>query len=267
MTLAELGIADRSESQLPSEHAARVAATLNSVAPPASGELPLLWHWAFFPPIVPTSHLGPDGHPERFGPLATEFPRRMWVGGRVTAHAPPRTDTPTVLRTDLVSSERKSGSTGELLLVTLRHRIEQHGHCVIEERQDVVYRRGGSITAPAGPAVEMPPGSSVITPDPAQLFRFSAVTFNSHRIHYDLPYATGVEGYPGLVVHGPFTAMLLERVAAAALRQPIRTFSFRATAPLFASAPVALTCALADGAASLTAVRQDGVVAMTATAA
>ena len=122
--------------------------------------LPLLWHWAFFNPIVKTSDLGTDGHPRRESPLLVDFPRRMWVGGEVRRNAPLRTDTAAVRRTRLVDHKRKSGSTGELLIVTLEHTIEQHDAVAIVERQDVIYRQAGGVTPAAGPAIEPAPAAS-----------------------------------------------------------------------------------------------------------
>ena len=131
------------------------------------------------------------------------------------------------------------------------------------ERQTIVYRGAGPPTPPVAPAAP-PPGrdAEVWTPGPVDLFRFSAVTFNAHRIHYDLPYATGEEGYPGLVVHGPFTAARLFALARRRAGKSLKSFSFRAVAPLFAGQPVYLAPGEGDG--DIVALRQDGAVAMTA---
>jgi 3-methylfumaryl-CoA hydratase len=272
LTLADLGLPDEQSSQLPGEHAQMLAATLDV---PFAGErtLPLLWHWAFFNPFVGTGELGTDGHPRRDSPLLADFPRRMWVGGEVRRHAPLQVDTAAVRRTRLVDHQRKRGSTGELLIVTLEHTVEQRGAAAIVERQDVIYRQAGGVTPAAGPAVEPAPAegwSETVQPSTALLFRFSAVTFNSHRIHYDHDYATNTEHYPGLVVHGPLTAMLLADSASRHLGHPLRSFAYRATSPLFVDGPVHLDGVVRDGPdgeiASMTATRADGVGAMTATA-
>lgn len=274
LTLADLGLMSEQTSPLPEEHAQMLAATLD-VAFDSTPALPLLWHWAYFNPVVGTAGLGPDGHPVRESPLLVDFPRRMWVGGEVHAEGPLRTDTASVRRTRLLSHVRKPGSTGELLVVTLEHTVEQDDRTVIVERQDVIYRQAGGVTPPAGPVVVVPPPTEgwreTVMPTTALLFRFSAVTFNSHRIHYDHDYATRVEHYPGLVVHGPLTAMLLAEAASRHLGKPLHSFAYRASSPLFVDQPVRVDGVVAtspDGnAATITATRIDGIVGMTATAA
>jgi 3-methylfumaryl-CoA hydratase len=272
LTLVDLGLTREQTSALPTEHAHMLAATLDIAFDPALA-LPLLWHWAYFNPVVGTAGLGPDGHPRRDSPLLVDFPRRMWVGGEVRADGPLRTDTASVRRTRLLRHSRKKGSTGELLVVTLEHTIEQDDRPVILERQDVIYRQAGGVTPPTGPAVMAPLAEGwrkTVQPTTALLFRFSAVTFNSHRIHYDHEYATNVEGYPGLVVHGPLTAMLLAASASDHLGQPLRSFAYRASSPLFVDQPVRIdgaAAASADGeTATMTATRIDGIVGMTAAA-
>jgi 3-methylfumaryl-CoA hydratase len=178
-----------------------------------------------------------------------------------------------VRRTRLLSHARKQGSTGELLVVTLEHTVEQDDLILIVERQDVIYRQEGGVTPPAGPAVELPPTPEwreTVVPTTTLLFRFSAVTFNGHRIHYDHDYATRGEHYPDLVVHGPLTAMLLAQSASHHLGKPLRSFAYRASSPLFVDQPVYVDGVVApspDGeTATMTATRLDGVVGMTATA-
>ena len=272
LTLVDLGLTSEQTSTMPAEHAQMLAATLDVAFDPTL-PLPLLWHWAYFNPVVAAAGLGPDGHPRRESPLLADFPRRMWVGGEVRAEGPLRADTASVRRTRLLSDTRKQGSTGELLIVTLEHTVEQDERTVIVERQDVIYRQAGGVTPPAGPAVMLAPGQGwreTVLPTTALLFRFSAVTFNGHRIHYDHDYATSVEGYPGLVVHGPLTAMLLAQSASHHLGKPLRSFSYRASSPLFVDQPVRIdgvAGASPDGeTATMTATRIDGVIGMTATA-
>jgi 3-methylfumaryl-CoA hydratase len=272
LTLADLGLTSEQTSALPGEHAQMVAATLDIAFDPTLA-LPLLWHWAYFNPAVGTAGLGADGHPRRESPLIVDFPRRMWVGGEVRSEGPLRTDVASVRRTRLLGHARKQGSTGELLVVTLEHTIEQGGRTAVVERQDVIYRQAGGITPPTGPAVTPPPTKGwreTVQPTSAQLFRFSAVTFNSHRIHYDHDYATGVEGYPGLVVHGPLTAMLLAASASRHVGKPLGSFAYRASSPFFVDQPLRIDGVMAaspDGeVATMTATRIDGVVGMTATA-
>jgi len=205
--------------------------------------------------------------------LLGDFPRRMWVGGEVRAEGPLRADTASVRRTRLFNHARKQGSTGELLVVTLEHTVEQDDRILVVERQDVIYRQAGGVTPPAGPAVELPltPGwRETVVPTTTLLFRFSAVTFNGHRIHYDHDYATRVEHYPDLVVHGPLTAMLLAQSASHHLGKALQSFAYRASSPLFVDQPIRVDGVVAAGpageTATMTATRVDGVVGMTATA-
>jgi 3-methylfumaryl-CoA hydratase len=272
LTLVDLGLTSEQTSKLPAEHAQMLAATLDVAFDPTRA-LPLLWHWAYFNPVVGTAGLGPDGHPQRKNPLLVDFPRRMWVGGEVRSESPLRTDVASVRRTRLLNHARKQGSTGELLVVKLEHTIEQDDHTAVVERQDIIYRPEGGVTQPTGPEVVPPPTEGwreTVQPTTTMLFRFSAVTFNGHRIHYDHDYATGVEGYPGLVVHGPLTAMMLAQSASHHLGKPLRAFAYRASSPLFVDQPVRLdgvVTASPDGVtATMTATRIDGVVGMTATA-
>jgi 3-methylfumaryl-CoA hydratase len=272
LTLADLGLTSEQSSTLPSEHAQMLAATLDVAFDPTL-PLPLLWHWAYFNAVVGTAGLGPDGHPERESPLLVDFPRRMWVGGEVRAGGPLRTDTASVRRTKLLKHSRKQGSTGDLLIVTLEHTVEQDGRTIIVERQDVIYRQAGGVTPPPGPAVALPPAQGwreTVNPTTTLLFRFSAVTFNGHRIHYDHDYATQVEHYPNLVVHGPLTAVLLATSASRQLGKPLESFDYRASSPLFVDQPICMdgiAAATPVESATMTATRIDGVVGMTATAA
>ena len=215
LSLADLGLPEETASALPLEDLQKLAATLDAGADPAQ-PLPLLWHWAFFNPVVDTAELGPDGHPRRESALLKNFPRRMWVGGNVQSQAPLHPDTPTTRRTRLAKHAPKQGSTGNLLIVTLEHTVEQHGVTALVETQDVIFREAGGLTPAEGQPVTAPAPvgwREVFSPTAPLLFRFSAATFNSHRIHYDHDYATTVEHYPGLVVHGPLTAMVLAESA------------------------------------------------------
>ncbi len=269
LSLDDLGLVEHQSSHLDSDHARAVAATLDADLP-VDATLPLLWHWAYFNPLVPSAGLGPDGHPVRHGQLLVDHPRRMWVGGQVTASGPIRLDTPATRHSRLVSHERKSGSSGRLLLVVLEHTIRQAGEIVLTERQDVIYRTADGVTPAPGPAVIVAPDGAdwvdTVTPTRPLLFRFSAVTFNSHRIHFDRDYAIDEEGYPDLVVHGPLTAMTLAMSAARRLERPLTTFEFRARAPLFVDQPVTVSGIGSGDTMTLTATRSDGATAMTATA-
>lgn len=281
-TVTDFGIPAVTEAEVSVEHARRVAAVLDSPAPiRTGGPLPLLWHWAFGTPETPTARLGPDGHPRlpEGGPSAG-LTRRMWAGGRVVAHRPVTVGLPFVRSSSLLSAERKTGRTGDLLIVTVGHRYEQDGEPVITEEQDLVYRApGDAVPEPVGDHAEpAAPGgwADRVVTGPVTLFRFSAVTFNAHRIHYDAAYAAEVEGYPRPVVHGPLSAMLLAESVRSHAGRELAEFSFRASAPLFAGLPFTLTgtpdrAAGPDGAAEagavdLRVIRNDGRTAMTATA-
>jgi 3-methylfumaryl-CoA hydratase len=271
-TLVDLGLSSEQTSTLPAVQAQMMAATLDVAFYPTQ-PLPLLWHWAYFNPVVATAGLGPDGHPRRESPLLGDFPRRMWVGGEVRSEGLLRADTAAIRRTRLLSHARKKGSAGDLLVVSLEHTVEQGDRTVIVERQDVIYRGAGGVTSPTGPAVALPPSQGwreIVLPTAALLFRFSAVTFNSHRIHYDHSYATGIEHYPGLVVQGPLTAMVLGESASRHLGRPLQSFAYRASSPLFVDQPMSVdgvaTVSPEGETATMTATRIDGVVGMTATA-
>ena len=266
----DIGVATEATSEVSLEHATRVSAVFDAGDDLRSGSpLPFLWHWAFFTPAVPTCALGHDGHPTlpANGPTAG-LPRRMWAGGRVHAHAPIVIGDPATRRSRVERANRKAGRSGELLVVTAVHEIEQDDRLVLTEEQDLVYlaRSEAPTAEPTGD--ERPPAptggwADEVRVDPATLFRFSAVTFNSHRIHYDLPYAMTEEGYPALVVHGPLTALLLAESARRRGRAG-STFSFRASAPLFATSPFTLVGIPDDDGVALQAVRNDGAVSMTA---
>jgi 3-methylfumaryl-CoA hydratase len=271
LTPAGLGIAAEAISSLPVEHAHRLAAFLDIDEPLRHGDaLPMLWHWAFFTPTTRSSDIGSDGHARlpAAGPTAG-LPRRMWAGGQVAASGPLRVGIDAARRTKVVTAVRKAGRSGPLLVVTLAHEIEQDGRAVVTERQDLIFRPGGTAVPTPVPG-EMPGApdggwAQDCLLDPVQLFRFSALTFNSHRIHFDREYAATGEGYPGLVVHGPLTALLL---VGACQRNggPIRSFSFRASAPHFAGAAFRLLGTRSGEKAELRAIRCDGAVAMEATA-
>lgn len=272
MTVDDVGMGRSVESELSVEHARRQAATLDAdVRIDLETPLPLLWHWAFFAPAVPTTRLGHDGHPtlRSDGPTAG-LPRRMWAGGRVSLDGTLLAGVPATRRSAVARAERKSGRSGDLLLVTVEHEITQRDRVVLNEVQQLIYRDAGTVTRyPEGDEMATAPEggwADVVVMDPVRLFRFSALTFNSHRIHYDRTYANVEEGYPDLVVHGPLTALLL---AESCRRRSYhaRSFEFRASAPLFAGSPFTLSGEPSEGHVALNAVRTDGAVAMSAGAA
>ncbi len=232
----------RSESSRDQIHAARanaLAATLDESVHYNDGDaLPLLWHWLYFWSASPQSGLGADGHAQRGGFLPpVPLPRRMWAGGRL------RFDAPLVIGANAMRSSRildvtaKQGKSGALAFVTVAHQINYGDQPVIYEEHDIVYRdhpAPGAAAAPPVPAPDDAQWSARITPDPVWLFRYSALTFNGHRIHYDRSYATNVEGYPGLIVHGPLIAtLLMQLLRTHCAGRAVKTFSFRALRPIF----------------------------------
>jgi 3-methylfumaryl-CoA hydratase len=224
----------------------RLAALLDHDVPPwRSGEVPPLGHWLYFLPDARQASMGEDGHPLRTDAFVGEFPRRMWAGGRIRFEAPIPIGSGIERATRILASRRKSGRSGDMMLVTLEHRIRAGGVLAIVEEQDLVYRKAASPSAAPEPridAVEPPPASArIVTPDEVALFRFSALTFNAHRIHYDRTYARQREGYPDLVVHGPFLATLLvDRRLREEPGARLAAFSFRAERPAFCGDALAL---------------------------
>lgn len=234
--------------------------------------LPPLWHWFYFLPRAAQARLGPDGHPHRgdFMP-PIDLPRRMFAGARLRFHAPLIIGEPAVRASTIESVATKEGKSGALAFVTVRQVCRQGERVCIEEEQDIVYREAAAEVVPPPVVKEpVPPPADAwvetINPDPVLLFRFSALTFNAHRIHYDRDYAIGVERYPGLVVHGPLTALLLIELVRRRAGRPVATYAFRAEAPLFDLAPFRLVGLPRAQEVALRAEAPDGPVAMTATA-
>ncbi len=198
--------------------------------------LPPGWHWLYFNPTAPRSDLGPDGHRERGGLIPPmPLPRRMWAGGRLSFPGTLRLGTTAERRSEVLSITEKEGRSGRLLFVTVRHTVAVEDEVAVVEEQDLVYREGGTpeggFRGPEPP--DAPEWTEPLDTDPVTLFRFSALTFNGHRIHYDHPYATGVEGYPDLVVHGPLLALLLLDAGRRRTAVTPGRFSYRAVSPLF----------------------------------
>jgi 3-methylfumaryl-CoA hydratase len=233
--------------------------------------IPPLWHWFYFLPRAAQSRLSADGHPERgsFMP-PVPLPRRMFAGSRVSFLHPLRTGTPARRDGVIRNVTIKEGKSGKLAFVTVGYSIWQHDvHC-IEEEQDIVYREPGA-PVPAPVAQPLPPvpddaWSRDVTADSRLLFRFSALTFNAHRIHYDRDYTTREEGYPGLVIHGPLTAVMLANLVRHHATAPLVSFSFRGIAPLFDLHPVRLIARRAQAIVQCDALAPDGTVALQATA-
>jgi 3-methylfumaryl-CoA hydratase len=233
--------------------------------------LPPLWHWFYFLPKAPQSKIGVDGHPQRGGFMPPiDLPRRMFAGARLRFLEPLRAGDTAHRVSTIRDVQVKEGKTGRLAFVTVKHAISQQGRVCIEEEQDIVYREPGA-RVPAPEVVALPPAPAGawtrrVKADPVLLFRFSALTFNAHRIHYDRDYATQEEGYPGLVVHGPLTAVLLLELVRFNTKRRVAAFSFRGQAPLFDLAPFRLVALPKDDGVQLEAQGPDGKVTLAAQA-
>lgn len=208
--------------------------------PPAAGPgdaLPPLWHWFSFLDHPRQAELGEDGHPAagRFLPPMPDR-RRMIAGGRLDVRGALRVGDVAERRSELVAVREKDGRSGAMVFVTVRHTLSRDGTALVVEEQDVVYRSQAPEATrplPDGEAAPVPAGGIALDTGAALLFRFSALTHNTHRIHYDAPYATGVEGHPGLVVHGPLLALLALEVPRRAGRA-VTSFSYRLARPVVA---------------------------------
>ena len=250
-------------------------ATLDKTAPllREGDEAPLSVHWCLAQPTVPMHGIGSDGHPARGGFLpAVPLPRRMWAGGALRFLAPIHVGESVTRLSRIEDVTLKEGRTGPLCFVTVSHSLSAPGGTVIEERQDIVYRGAEPAAPPPAQAAakpEPPPRaaetSREVMADPVLLFRYSALTFNAHRIHYDRAYATGEEGYEGLVVHGPLQATLLMTLAAE-LRGMPKTFDFRGVRPLFDGARFTVNAAPTETGLDLWTADAAGRATMTARA-
>ncbi|WP_157015620.1 FAS1-like dehydratase domain-containing protein [Mesorhizobium xinjiangense] len=244
--------------------ARRLAALLGrDVAPDNGDALPATWHWAYFNPGIAQADIGPDGH-ERLGLFLPPAPfhRRMWAAGDITVHRPLRLGMPAQRVSTIDSVEFKTGRSGDLCFVKVRHEVTQDGVTCLSEIQTVVYRdRGLPERALRAPGDPVPRGYFVHSD--MQLFFYSAVTHNGHRIHWDREFCRDVEGYPDLVVHGPLMAThlcdgMLEEMRAC-------RFSFRATAPVFVTTPIQLAMGKPGERRDGRIERADGHVSMEAT--
>jgi 3-methylfumaryl-CoA hydratase len=214
---AWIGRVEEAEDSISVRQARRMAVTLDETSEMTEGGLlPPLWHWIGWAPEAPMSGLGEDGHPARGGFLPpVPLERRMWAGGRVSFHAPLRIGAALLRRSEILKVAEKTGSTGRMVFVTVRHETYMEGALAVTEEQDIVYvaMPDRFVPPPPVPAPVLPEWEEAVPMDTVRLFRFSAMTFNGHRIHYDLDYASRVEKYPALVVHGPMQAMLLMAAA------------------------------------------------------
>lgn len=257
---------------IPSVH--RLAATLDRDDPmPKAGDvLPIGWHSILFPRVVRHSQIGRDGHPERGDFLPpVPLPRRMFAGKRITIHAPLKVGDEVKRESTIQSVTPKTGRTGQMVFVTVKTEMSGPRGLAVTEEQDIVYREEPAPGAPP-PEPQPAPGTAVwrhtVTPDPVMLFRYSALTFNSHRIHYDHPYVTRVEGYPERVMNGGLTTLLVFELARACAKTPLKFMSSRNVRPMFVNRPIAV-CGepSADGkSARLWTLDDAGALSLTATA-
>ncbi|MFJ1649417.1 MaoC family dehydratase N-terminal domain-containing protein [Streptomyces sp. NPDC088258] len=268
---------EEAEDTLGADTVGALAATLDR-APAATGVAPLLAHWLCFRPRAPQSELGPDGHPRRGGFLPpVPLPRRMWAGGALTFSRPLRTGEPVRRRSVVADVREREGRGGPLVFVAVDHELRQGGALVLTERQDLVYRAAEGAAPPSGAASGTPrerppeetPASGTwrrsLVPDPVLLFRYSALTFNGHRIHYDRAYAQREEGYPGLVVQGPLTAtLLLDLYARQRPGAHVTGFRFRGLRPAFDGRELTLHATPTAAGASLHAADDRGLTVMSA---
>ena len=219
---------------------AAMSATLDreNAEPKPGTDVPPLWHWMYFMSLARQSDIGPDGHATRGGFLPpVPLPRRMFAGGRLEFHHPLTVGDEITRASRIIDVSGKEGRSGSLVFVTVRHEFATGRGIALTEEHDIVYRENPRPGAPVSKPQMAPAGETFwreIAPDPVLLFRYSALTFNGHRIHYDRAYVTEVEGYPGLIVHGPLIATLL--VDLLRRNQPqarVLRFRFRAVRPLF----------------------------------
>ncbi len=207
-----------------------------NLAPVPAGAAPLALHWCLAPGATPMADLGPDGHAAKGGFLPpVPLPRRMWAGGELEILGDIGVGDRVMRRSTVGDIKAKQGGTGPLCFVAVHHELSGQNGPVVRERHDIVYREAGTSAARPEPGPERPSDLDwTVDASPVLLFRYSAMTFNGHRIHYDLPYVTEVEGYDGLVVHGPIQATLLLQMATVLAGAPPRRFRYRALSPLIA---------------------------------
>jgi 3-methylfumaryl-CoA hydratase len=240
-------------------------ATLNT-----GDELPPLWHFIAHTTSAPQSGLGRDGHPKRGGFLPpVQLPRRMWAGSRLSFDGTIRIGDQVTKTSTIKDVAMKTGRSGSLCFVTVQHELSVEGDIKISEQQDLVYREDPAPDTPAPPPKPTPTDadfSRVITPTEVMLFRFSALTFNGHRIHYDRDYSSNVEGYGGLVFHGPLTATLLADMAVSETGGTLASFSFRGVAPLLDTEPFTISGTRQGQSLKLWATTPSGGLAMDASA-
>lgn len=268
-----IGRSHTEEDLIAARHARLMAATVDCFEAPRicdGDRLPPLWHWIYFLEALPSAELGPDGHPARGGFLPpVPLTHRMWAGGRVTFVAPVAIGSVIRKESSVLKVDHKMGRSGDLVFVTVLHELKTlEGRLLIREEHDIVYRgdrppgefSGAPVTAPAAQFTK------IYRPDSTLLFRYSALTFNGHRIHYDADYCREQEGYKNLVIHGPLLATLLAAFAEEVSGRKIHEFSYRAISPALLGGPVTLHASMHEERVALYATTVVGAVCMQADA-
>lgn len=218
---------------------AALAATLDRRDPgPKDGDaIPPVWHWLYFLDTTPASDLGPDGHPRRGGFLPpVALPRRMWAGGRIEFRRALKVGEALKRDSEVIAVEPKQGKSGKLLFVTVRHTVSGAGDVAVIEEHDIVYREAAKAGEPppqARPSPQHAAWRRELVAGPVMLFRFSALIFNAHRIHYDIDYCRDEEQYPGLIVHGPLQTVLMLDLCRRNETRPVKRLDYRALHPVF----------------------------------
>lgn len=268
-----IGKSHTSEDLISCRHARLMAATINYAAAESivdGAPLPPLWHWTYFLEGPPTRELGSDGHPARGGFMPpVPLPNRMWAGGRVSFRAPLIIGTSVRKTSSILNVDHKAGNSGELVFVTVLHELHSpQGELLIREEQDLVYKGATPPARPsAAPAAEAPSRfTTTYTPNSAMLFRYSALTFNGHRIHYDVDYCRETEGYKNLVIHGPLNATMLAGYAGEVSGRRLREFSYRGLSPALLGNSITIHADVQDDCVTLYATLDDGTVCMKAEA-
>jgi 3-methylfumaryl-CoA hydratase len=268
-----IGRSRSDQDVISARHARLMAATVDYVDPGEirDGErLPVLWHWLYFLEGLPARELGRDGHPARGGFLPpVPLPNRMWAGGRVSFSAPVSIGATVRRESTIVAVEHKLGRSGDLVFVTVLHELKSlQGALLVREEHDLVYKKASPSGESASGAKAVPPArhTRTCTPTSTMLFRYSALTFNGHRIHYDADYCREVERYPNLVIHGPLIATLLAAFAEEVGGKGLRNFSYRALSPAFLGATLTLHGEAREDRIDVNATLDDGRTCMRAEA-
>ncbi|NJD25661.1 MAG: acyl-CoA dehydrogenase [Betaproteobacteria bacterium] len=266
-----VGRSHTDEDVIASRHARLMAATVDYPEPGRirDGEpLPPLWHWIYFLEGLPSGELGRDGHPARGGFLPpVPLANRMWAGGRLAFLAPVPLGARVRKTSQVLAVDHKTGRAGDLVFVTVLHELTaMSGELLVREEHDIVYKNASPPAAEKGDAAPPPAGSRCRTfvPTSTTLFRYSALTFNGHRIHYDQDYCRNVEGYDNLVIHGPLTATMLANFAEEAGGRPLRELSYRGFRPALLGETLTLVAEITRKTAVLSARLANGATCMRA---